>query len=78
MDPLTEKPTQIRGPCTEWLSGNRSSPVQWSNTNTGNTIFHEIELQQPQQDVEINNQAQDGKAYYAMPVVSSLSGFPSS
>ncbi|TBU41779.1 hypothetical protein BD309DRAFT_964560 [Dichomitus squalens] len=57
----------------EWLSGNRSSPVQWSNNNTGNTLFHEIELQQPQQDVEINHQAQDGKAYYAMPVKTGVS-----
>ncbi|KAI0705088.1 hypothetical protein C8T65DRAFT_577862 [Cerioporus squamosus] len=50
----------------EWLSGNRSSPISWRNTNTGSSIFHEIELQTPTANVEIANQAQDGKAYYGM------------
>ncbi|TFK89099.1 DUF1793-domain-containing protein [Polyporus arcularius HHB13444] len=50
----------------EWLSGNRSSPISWRNTKTGNSVFHEIELQTPTANVEIANQAQDGKAYYVM------------
>ncbi|RPD75342.1 hypothetical protein L226DRAFT_534905 [Lentinus tigrinus ALCF2SS1-7] len=50
----------------EWLSGNRSSPISWRNTQTGSSIFHELELQTPTPNVEIANQAQDGKAYYAM------------
>ncbi|KAI0335016.1 DUF1793-domain-containing protein [Cubamyces sp. BRFM 1775] len=50
----------------EWLSGDRSSPVRWSQHSTGQSIYHEIDLQSPQQGVEINHQAQDGIAYYAM------------
>ncbi|KAM5540207.1 hypothetical protein V8D89_006026 [Ganoderma adspersum] len=50
----------------EWVSGDRSSVVRWSNTNTGKSVYHEIELQNPQQNTEIANQAQDGKAYYAI------------
>ena len=62
-------------PCIpEWVSGDRSSVVRWSNTNTGKSVYHEIELQNPQQNAEIANQAQDGKAYYAMSTVSALPG----
>ncbi|KAJ8483511.1 hypothetical protein ONZ51_g4652 [Trametes cubensis] len=50
----------------EWLSGDRSSPVRWSQHSTEQSIYHEIDLQFPQQGVEINHQAQDGIAYYAM------------
>ena len=50
----------------EWVSGNRSSLVKWANHVTGTSVFHEIELQNPQANVEINHQAQDGKAYFAM------------
>ena len=50
----------------EWVSGNRSSLVKWSNQNTGSSVYHEIELQNPVANAEIANQAQDGKAYYAM------------
>ena len=55
---------------SEWVSGNRSSLVKWDNQNTGSSIYHEIELQDPQSFVEISDQAQDGKAYYAMASVS--------
>ncbi|KAI0335017.1 DUF1793-domain-containing protein [Cubamyces sp. BRFM 1775] len=51
---------------TDWVSGDRGSPVQWSQHSTSESIYHEIDLQSPQQDVEINHQAQDGIAYYAM------------
>ena len=54
----------------EWLSGDRSSPVRWSQHSTEQSIYHEIDLQFPQQGVEINHQAQDGIAYYAMANVS--------
>ncbi|PIL35943.1 hypothetical protein GSI_01603 [Ganoderma sinense ZZ0214-1] len=50
----------------EWVSGDRSSQVRWSNANTGSSIYHEIQLQSPQQNSEIANQAQDGTVYYAM------------
>ncbi|KAJ8483513.1 hypothetical protein ONZ51_g4651 [Trametes cubensis] len=50
----------------EWLSGDRSSPVRWSQHSTGRSIYHEIDLQFPQRGVEIRDQAQDGIAYYAM------------
>ncbi|CDO69210.1 hypothetical protein BN946_scf185042.g112 [Trametes cinnabarina] len=50
----------------EWLSGDRSSLVQWSQHATSGSIYHEIDLQSPQPFVEINHQAQDGTAYYAM------------
>ncbi|KAH9892777.1 DUF1793-domain-containing protein [Cubamyces lactineus] len=50
----------------EWLSGDRSSLVRWSQHSTEHSIYHEINLQSPQQGVEINHQAQDGIAYYAM------------
>ncbi|PIL35889.1 hypothetical protein GSI_01549 [Ganoderma sinense ZZ0214-1] len=50
----------------EWASGNRSGVVQWGNTNTGNSIYHKIQLQGHPQTVEIENQAQDGTVYYAM------------
>ncbi|KAI1795669.1 hypothetical protein LXA43DRAFT_991614 [Ganoderma leucocontextum] len=50
----------------EWVSGNRSSVVQWNNVNTGNSVYHQIQLQSPQQNIEIADQAQDGKAYYAI------------
>ncbi|PIL35875.1 hypothetical protein GSI_01535 [Ganoderma sinense ZZ0214-1] len=53
---------------TEWESGDRTnSVVQWSNANTGSSIYHKVLLQNPQQNVEIANQAQDGTTYYAMP-----------
>ncbi|KAI9067393.1 DUF1793-domain-containing protein [Trametes sanguinea] len=50
----------------EWLSGDRSSFVKWTTQSTSGSRFHEIDLQSPQPFVEINHQAQDGKAYYAM------------
>ncbi|KAM5534565.1 hypothetical protein V8D89_011769 [Ganoderma adspersum] len=50
----------------EWASGDRSSQVRWSNTNTGSSIYHEIQLQSPQHNSEIANQAQDGTVYYAI------------
>ncbi|KAI9067371.1 hypothetical protein FKP32DRAFT_1563883 [Trametes sanguinea] len=50
----------------EWLSGDRSSPIQWSQSVTNGSIYHKIELQAPQPFVEIERQAQDGVAYYAM------------
>ena len=50
----------------EWVSGNRSSLVKWNNQITGSSVYHEIELQNPAAYTEISNQAQDGKAYYAM------------
>ena len=61
----------------EWASGDRTSLVRWSNTNTGKSIYHEIELQNPKQNVEIANQAQDGKVYYAISTVSPLPETPS-
>ena len=62
----------------EWASGDRSSQVRWSNANTdtGNTIYHEIQLQSPQQNTEKSDQAQDGVVYYAMSTVSTLYVLP--
>ncbi|KAM5540215.1 hypothetical protein V8D89_006034 [Ganoderma adspersum] len=61
-------PVQLYSDITaEWVSGDRTnSVVQWSNANTSKSIYHKIELQNPQQNVEIANQAQDGTVYYAM------------
>ncbi|KAI1795667.1 hypothetical protein LXA43DRAFT_731775 [Ganoderma leucocontextum] len=50
----------------EWASGNRSSLVKWNNVNTGKSVYHQIQLQNPQQNSEISHQAQDGKVYYAI------------
>ncbi|KAH9942459.1 uncharacterized protein BXZ73DRAFT_88030 [Epithele typhae] len=50
----------------EWVSGNRSSLVKWNNQITASSVFHQIELQDPQANVENSNQAQDGTAYIAM------------
>lgn len=60
--------------CSEWASSERSSVVQWSNTNTGGSIFHDIKLQSRPQNgqPENRNQAQDGTVYYAMSTVSSM------
>ena len=65
---------------SEWASGDRSSVVQWSNVNTGSSIYHKIQLQSPQPNAENANQAQDGTTYYAMSTVSIVAsrrfGFP--
>ncbi|KAI0665951.1 hypothetical protein C8Q78DRAFT_1062280 [Trametes maxima] len=50
----------------EWQSGDRSSQVRWSQHTTGGSIYHEIDLQNPVRDAEINHQAQDGITYFAM------------
>ncbi|KAI0762087.1 hypothetical protein BD413DRAFT_643854 [Trametes elegans] len=50
----------------EWVSGDRTSIVQWSQHTSSGSVYHQIQLQSPEQDVEINSQAQDGVAYYAM------------
>nr|VWP00989.1 Uncharacterized protein [Ganoderma boninense] len=50
----------------EWASGNRSSLVKWNNANTGKSVYHQIELQDPKQNSEYSHQAQDGKVYYAI------------
>ncbi|KAI0744211.1 hypothetical protein C8Q80DRAFT_1220875 [Daedaleopsis nitida] len=54
----------------EWLSGDRTSNVKWTTQSTGSSIIHEIELQTPQANKEINHQASDGKMYHAMASVS--------
>ncbi|KAI1795668.1 hypothetical protein LXA43DRAFT_991596, partial [Ganoderma leucocontextum] len=60
-------PVQVYSDITaEWASGDRSSLVRWSTPNTGKSVYHEIELQNPQQNTEIFNMAQDGKVYYAI------------
>ena len=46
--------------------------MQWNNVNTGKSIYHQIQLQSPQQNSEYSNQAQDGKVYYAISGVSTL------
>ncbi|KAI0372113.1 DUF1793-domain-containing protein [Pilatotrama ljubarskyi] len=50
----------------EWLSGDRTSPVRWGQQTSSRSVILEIELQDPEADVEINGQAQDGRAYLAM------------
>ena len=67
---LSESRTEVPDLLVEWLSGNRSSSISWRNTKTGSSVFHEIALETPTANVEIANQAQDGKAYYAMASVS--------
>ena len=56
----------------EWLSPNATAPAKWSSKNTGSSVFHEIELANPQPYVEDSDRAQDGRAYYAMASVSIL------
>ncbi|CCM05442.1 uncharacterized protein FIBRA_07661 [Fibroporia radiculosa] len=50
----------------EWLSGNRTAIVNWSTTLTDQIIYHEIELTSPTPFEELQNQANDGVAYYSM------------
>ncbi|THV01320.1 hypothetical protein K435DRAFT_963563 [Dendrothele bispora CBS 962.96] len=51
----------------EWITGDRvNSTVQWSTTLTSSTVFHRGSLQNAQSMVEVNSQAQDATAYYAM------------
>ncbi|KAI0358680.1 DUF1793-domain-containing protein [Trametes cingulata] len=51
----------------EWLSGDRTNSIAtWTHHTSSNSIYHEIKLETPQEGVEINHQAQDGTAYYAM------------
>ena len=47
--------------------------MKWNNVNTGKSIYHQIELQNPQQNSEYSHQAQDGKVYYAISSVSAIS-----
>ncbi|RPD57640.1 DUF1793-domain-containing protein [Lentinus tigrinus ALCF2SS1-6] len=56
----------------EWLSGDRSMPMQGSCQTTSSSIYHEFALQNPQPNVEINHQASDVTAYYAMTVEQGL------
>ncbi|KAM5545433.1 hypothetical protein V8D89_000471 [Ganoderma adspersum] len=57
----------------EWESGDRSNPVvTWSNGSTANSMYHQIELQNPAAETEIANQAQDGTTYYAISTVSTI------
>ena len=46
--------------------------MKWNNVNTGKSIYHQIELQNPQQNSEYSHQAQDGKVYYAISSVSAI------
>ncbi|KAI0368348.1 DUF1793-domain-containing protein [Pilatotrama ljubarskyi] len=51
----------------EWLSGDRAKSIAtWSQHTSSGSVYHQIQLQSPQADTEINHQAQDGTAYYAM------------
>ncbi|EPT04923.1 hypothetical protein FOMPIDRAFT_1057715 [Fomitopsis schrenkii] len=50
----------------EWVSGNRSLNANWSTTSTSQIIYHQVQLQTPIELSEIDNQATDGTAYYAM------------
>ncbi|KAI0325215.1 DUF1793-domain-containing protein [Cubamyces sp. BRFM 1775] len=50
----------------EWLTDDLSRAVRWTQHSTGNSIYHQFQLQSPQNNVEINDQSQDGIAYYAM------------
>ncbi|KAL1944830.1 hypothetical protein VTO73DRAFT_2450 [Trametes versicolor] len=51
----------------EWVSGNRASQVLWNQQSSRESMYHEIVLQFPETNVElVNQQAQDGTAYYAM------------
>ncbi|KAI1785602.1 hypothetical protein LXA43DRAFT_1065747 [Ganoderma leucocontextum] len=44
-------PVQVYSDITaEWASGDRSSLVCWSNKNTSKSVYHKIELQNPQPD----------------------------
>ncbi|KZT10663.1 uncharacterized protein LAESUDRAFT_343786 [Laetiporus sulphureus 93-53] len=56
----------------EWLSGNRSAVVQWSTTPTPQVIYHTAELESPSSFTEINDQASDGRVYYAMAASSTV------
>ncbi|CCM05724.1 uncharacterized protein FIBRA_07956 [Fibroporia radiculosa] len=50
----------------EWVSGNRSALVNWSTATTDQSVYHKIELTSPTAFEEIQNQANDGVAYYSM------------
>ena len=50
----------------EWLSSNATSPARWSSKVTGSSVFHEMELENPQANVQVNERSQDGKVYFAM------------
>ena len=54
----------------EWVSGDDSSVVQWNTSHSDYSYYHEVELEDPRPNVEIAQQAQDGKGYYAMVSVS--------
>ncbi|KZT10665.1 uncharacterized protein LAESUDRAFT_755360 [Laetiporus sulphureus 93-53] len=59
---------------SEWLSRNRSAYVQWNTaqTQTSQVIYHTAELESPSSFTEMNDQASDGRLYYAMAANSAL------
>ena len=57
----------------EWLSSNATSPARWSSKVTGSSVFHEMELENPQANVQVNERSQDGKVYFAMSSVRNVS-----
>ena len=59
-------PTLTRTPFSEWLSANTSQPATWSSKTTGNSLYMQVELDNPEPFVEDTERALDGKAYYAM------------
>ncbi|KAI0358681.1 hypothetical protein OH77DRAFT_1421109 [Trametes cingulata] len=50
----------------EWLSDDWSRSIQWDHDVTNGGIVHHIQLETPQRFTEVNQQARDGEAYFAM------------
>ncbi|KAH9844227.1 DUF1793-domain-containing protein [Rhodofomes roseus] len=48
----------------EWVTGDDSLTANWSTT-TGDTIFHQVQLEDQTEFGEINDHTQQGSAYYA-------------
>ncbi|EMD33491.1 hypothetical protein CERSUDRAFT_108226 [Gelatoporia subvermispora B] len=50
----------------EWLSGNRSSEIQWTTVVGNDIVYHEVSLASPVPFQEIDHQANDGVMYHAI------------
>lgn len=53
----------------EWLSGDIGLVHNWTNTNTGDLLYHQSQLVDPVPFAEVKDQAQDAIVFYGMPKV---------
>ena len=56
----------------EWISGEGGTLVRWTTQKTESSMYHKVALTNPVPYVEVGDRAEDGAAYYAVPVVSHL------